>query len=131
MGESNLNTMTKQTRRKHIPCESDLLSTNDQTFAEAMMKCRHAGAFCMQDGYCHFDGECFTDQELTREEAIAEIEHMREEIEDARVKYRQMEAKHLNLIARLNTEKDRAIKKGQSEKVFAFNRCLWILNDPK
>ena len=33
--------------------------SSDWAWATAMMKCRHAGAYCAADGYCHLGGECF------------------------------------------------------------------------
>lgn len=39
--------------------ENWLASDNPVQFAEAAMRCKHVGAFCMSDGYCHFDGDCF------------------------------------------------------------------------
>lgn len=37
--------------------ESWLRSDVPTLFAEAAVRCKHAGAFCMSDGYCHF-GTC-------------------------------------------------------------------------
>lgn len=111
----------------HIPCEADLLSTNDKTYADAITRCQHAGAYCAQDGYCHLNGECFANPDLTREQAIAEIDHLRSELEDARVKYRSIEGKHLYLIDRLDMLQQQALKQGYSERLFALRQCLSIL----
>jgi hypothetical protein len=54
------------------PCEEWLRGDDDERFAAAMMRCRHAGAFCTADGFCHFrastdDGlnSCFRRQRRT------------------------------------------------------------------
>lgn len=39
--------------------EAWLSSDVPERFAEAAIKCQHAGGFCMDDGFCHFDGQCF------------------------------------------------------------------------
>lgn len=39
--------------------EAWLKSDDPERFAEAAIKCEHAGGFCMEDGYCHLDGACF------------------------------------------------------------------------
>lgn len=46
--------------KERLPRQCDLRSRDHDKFAAAMMLCRHAGAFCFTDGYCHYDGECFT-----------------------------------------------------------------------
>lgn len=51
--------------------EKWLASDNPYLFAQAAMKCRHAGAFCMSDGFCHFDGDCFVSNRA--QERIDEI----------------------------------------------------------
>lgn len=111
----------------HIPCEADLLSTNDKTYADAINRCQHAGAYCAQDGYCHFNGDCFVNLDLTREQAIAEIDHLKSELEDARVKYRSMEGKYFYLIDRLDLAHKQALHNGHSERLFALRQCLGIM----
>jgi hypothetical protein len=39
--------------------ESWLRSDDSDKFAEAAVKCQHAGGFCLDDGFCHFEGICF------------------------------------------------------------------------
>lgn len=39
--------------------EQWLKSDDDEKFAEAAIRCQHAGGFCLSDGYCHYDGTCF------------------------------------------------------------------------
>lgn len=36
-----------------------LKSQDHEKAARAAVKCQHAGALCMQDGFCHYGGECF------------------------------------------------------------------------
>jgi hypothetical protein len=50
-------------------------STND-AWAAAMLKCRHPGAFCGADGYCHYGGECFR-HGLSLEERVERLEKRR------------------------------------------------------
>jgi hypothetical protein len=47
---------------------------HNERFAKAMMKCRHAGAFCASDGFCHFDGECFKTASPDIEDRIEKLE---------------------------------------------------------
>ena len=56
--------------------ESWLKSTNDEKFAAAAMKCQHAGAYCMQDGFCHYEGICFSEilDKIAIEERLETLE---------------------------------------------------------
>lgn len=111
-----------------IPKESDLRSVNDETWANAVMQCSYGYGFCGADGYCHAEGACFIDQEMTLEQAMQEILHLRKELDEARVKYNQIDSLHLSLVSSLNNEKSIAIKKGKSEKVFVIKQCLRFLD---
>lgn len=46
------------------------------------MLCRHNGAFCAQDGFCHMDGACFrTEKDETRLDKLeAEVVRLRKRI---------------------------------------------------
>ena len=110
-----------------IPKESDLRSTVDDTWANAVMQCKGHNPYCGTDGYCHNGGSCFVNQDMTKEQALQEIMHMQKELDDARVKCNQMKSKHLSLISSLKAEKDVAVKKGKSERVFAIRQCLRVL----
>lgn len=60
-------------------CEAWLKPIGDtelhhERFGKAMVKCRHSGAFCAQDGFCHFDGDCFKTAEPAIEARIEELE---------------------------------------------------------
>lgn len=110
-----------------IPKESDLRSTVDKTWAEAVMHCKGHNPYCGADGYCHSGGSCFIDQDMTRERALQEIMHMQKELDDARSKYSQIEAKHMSLISRLKAEKGLAVKGGKSERAFVIGQCLRVL----
>lgn len=110
-----------------IPIEDDLKSINHDTWANAVMQCSYGYGFCGADGYCHAEGACFIDQEMTLEQAMQEILHLRKELGEARAKCNQIDALHLNLISRLEQSKDIALKDGKSERVFALRQCLSVL----
>lgn len=112
---------------KHIPCESDLTSAVAETWANAVMCCKTSNPYCGADGYCHADGACFEVKELTLGQALVEIEHLKKELSETRVKNTQIESKHLNVIARLNHAKEIALKDGKSERLFAIRQTLAIL----
>ncbi|MBU3847830.1 MAG: hypothetical protein H9855_12820 [Candidatus Acinetobacter avistercoris] len=112
---------------KRIPCEADLQSSIDTTWANAVMACETGNPYCGADGRCYADGACFEVKELTLEQALVEIEHLKSELNKTRVKCNQIEASHLNLIASLEREKDFALKQGKSERMFALRRCLVVL----
>lgn len=112
---------------KHIPCEADLTSVIPETWANAVMCCKTSNPYCGADGYCHADGACFEVKELTLGQALVEIEHLKKELSETRVKNTQIESKHLNVIARLNHAKEIALKDGKSERLFAIRQTLAIL----
>lgn len=112
---------------KRIPCEADLKSTIDTTWANAVMACETGNPYCGVDGRCHADGACFEIKELTLDQALVEIEHLKSELDKTRVKSNQVDALHSSLIATLEREKDFALKQGKSERMFALRRCLAIL----
>lgn len=112
---------------KHIPCETDLKSVVPRKWAEAVMCCKTGNPYCGADGYCHADGTCFEIKELTLEQALLEIEHLKKELNETRVKNNQLESKHLNVIARLKHAKDLALKDGKSERLFAIRQTLAVL----
>jgi len=112
---------------KHIPCESDLTSAVPETWANAVMCCKTSNPYCGADGYCHADGACFEVKELTLGQALVEIEHLKKELSETRVKNTQIESKHLNVIARLNHAKEIALKDGKSERLFAIRQTLSVL----
>lgn len=47
--------------------EAWLGSVVPELWAEAMVRCKHAGGFCGQDGYCHF-GDCNMEMKLAKQE---------------------------------------------------------------
>lgn len=115
---------------KHIPCESDLKSVVPKIWANAVMCCKTGNPYCGADGYCHADGACFEVvevEELTLEQALLEIEHLKKELDVTRVRNKQIEVGHLNLIARLEHTKELALKDGKSERVFMIRQCLTII----
>ncbi len=54
--------------------EAWLKSPDHEKFAAAAVKCQHAGAFCIQDGFCHNDGECFRSNLAALNAAIRAIQ---------------------------------------------------------
>ncbi|WP_111860685.1 hypothetical protein [Acinetobacter sp. CFCC 10889] len=112
---------------KRILCEADLKSTIPKTWAEAVMCCKTNNPYCGADGYCHADGACFEVKELTLEQALLEIEHLKKELDETRVKNHQLESMHLNVIARLKHAKDLALNNGKSERLFAIRQTLAVL----
>lgn len=110
-----------------IPIEADLKSINTETWANAVMQCKGGNPYCGADGYCHTGGTCFVDQEMTLEQAMQEILHLRKELDETRAKCNQIHALHLNLVARLERSKDMALKEGKSERLFALRQCLSVL----
>ena len=111
----------------HISCESDLTSSIPETWAKAVMCCKTGNPYCGADGFCHADGACFEVKELTLGQALVEIEHLKKELDETRVKNTQIESKHLNVIARLNHAKEMTLKGGKSERLFAIRQTLAIL----
>ena len=110
-----------------IPIESDLKSVNDETWAIAVMQCKTKDPYCGADGFCHSGGSCFINQKMTLEQAFQEILHLRKELDEPRAKCNQVDALHLNLIARLERSKAMALKEGKSERLFALRQCLSVL----
>lgn len=110
-----------------IPIEDDLKSINAENWATAVMQCSHGYGFCGADGYCHADGACFINPEVTLDQAMQEILHLRKELDEARAKCNQIDSLHLNLVARLEQSKDIALKEGKSERLFALRQCLSVL----
>lgn len=110
-----------------IPIESDLKSVNDETWAIAVMQCKTKDPYCGADGFCHSGGSCFVDQDMTLEQAMQEILHLRKELDETRSKHNKISALHLNLISRLESSKDIAMKEGKSERLFALRQCLSVL----
>ncbi|MFC2997638.1 hypothetical protein ACFODO_20800 [Acinetobacter sichuanensis] len=113
---------------KHIPCESDLKSVIPETWANAVTRCQGGAPHnCGADGLCEHGGTCFEIKELTLEQALFEIEHLKKELDVTRVRNKQIEVGHLNLIARLEHTKELALKYGKSERVFMIRQCLTII----
>ena len=110
-----------------IPTEEDLKSINAETWADAVMQCKSHNPYCGADGLCHSGGSCFINQKMTLEQAFQEILHLRKELDEARAKCNQVDALHLNLIARLERSKAMALKEGKSERLFALRQCLSVL----
>lgn len=111
-----------------IPCEHDLLSENPDAWAEAMMRCKHAGAFCGADGYCHYNGSCFADQSLTREQAILEIDRLAQELYALKNENDKLTVLPQVLTGQLELALKQAMDKGHSERAFALRACINEIN---
>ncbi|MFC2997357.1 hypothetical protein ACFODO_19345 [Acinetobacter sichuanensis] len=113
---------------KHISCEPDLKSVIPETWANAVTRCQGGAPHnCGADGLCERGGTCFEVKELTLVQALLEIEHLKKELDVTRVRNKQIEVGHLNLIARLEHTKELALKDGKSERVFMIRQCLTII----
>lgn len=69
-------------RPRGAPRESWLRSEDPEKFAEAMMRCKHPGGFCAQDGFCHRDGKCFTYPKQTVADELWELRRRIERLEE-------------------------------------------------
>ena len=84
-----------------IPCEHDLLSKNHNVWADAVIRCKGGNPYCGADGFCHADGKCFADQELTREQAILEMDCLAQELYEAKQENGKLRASSESLIKQL------------------------------
>ena len=107
-----------------IPCEHDLLSSNSTVWAEAVMRCKTGNPYCGADGYCHSGGDCFADQELSREQAILEVDRLSQDLYTMKQKNDLLVASSESLIKQLEIAIDQNIKKAKSERVFAIRYCI-------
>lgn len=108
-----------------IPCEHDLLSKNHNVWADAVMRCKGGNPYCGADGFCHADGKCFTDQELTREQAILEMDRLAQELYEAKQENGKLRASSESLINQLKFALEQNKKNGKSERVFAIRYCIY------
>ncbi|MEQ1277326.1 hypothetical protein [Acinetobacter soli] len=107
-----------------IPCEHDLLSKDTNTWANAVMRCKHGFGHCGSDGYCHAGGVCFVDQELTREQAILEVDRLAQELYSAKNENDKLRYAAQALINQLQFAKEQNLKQGNSQRVFALQFCI-------
>lgn len=107
-----------------IPCEHDLLSKDTNTWASAVMRCKHGFGHCGSDGYCHAGGVCFVDQELTREQAILEVDRLAQELYSAKNENDKLRYAAQALINQLQFAKEQNLKQGNSQRVFALQFCI-------
>lgn len=107
-----------------IPCEHDLLSKNHNVWADAVMRCKGGSPYCGADGYCHAGGECFVDQELTREQAILEVDRLAQELHNAKIENDKLRGAASRLISQLEFALEQNKKSGKSERVFAIRYCI-------
>lgn len=108
-----------------IPCEHDLLSKNHNVWADAVIRCKGGNPYCGADGFCHAGGKCFTDQELTREQAILEMDCLAQELYEAKQENGKLRASSESLINQLKFALEQNKKNGKSERVFAIRYCIY------
>ena len=107
-----------------IPCEHDLLSSNSEAWANAVMRCKTGNPYCGADGHCHLGGGCFADQSLTREQAILEVDRLAHELHKAKHENDKLRSIPVSLINHLEFALDQNKKAGKSERVFAIRYCI-------
>lgn len=107
-----------------IPCEHDLLSDDPEIWAEALVRCDGQYPYCGSDGFCQMGGNCFTDKELTREQAILEIDLLKQQLKESRHENMVLKTTCNGLLERLELVEHQNEKKGFSERVFAIRYCI-------
>lgn len=107
-----------------IPCEHDLLSKDTNIWADAVMRCKHGFGHCGGDGYCHAGGVCFVDQELTREQAILEVDRLTQELHNAKLENDKLKNSSQLLIKQLELAIEQNLKQSNDQRVFALKFCI-------
>lgn len=107
-----------------IPCEHDLLSGDPDIWATAVMRCKSHNPYCGSDGYCHLGGSCFANQELTREQAILEVDRLAQELYEQKQRNDNLSSSSETLISQLELTVEQNKKAGKSERVFAIRYCI-------
>lgn len=117
--------MIKKMKAIKIPCEHDLLNKDHDVWANAVMRCKTHNPYCGADGYCHADGKCFTNQELTREQAILEVDRLSQELYILKNENDRLKQLPKTLIQQLELALDQNIKKREnSQRAFALKYCI-------
>ncbi|MFU8927538.1 hypothetical protein [Acinetobacter puyangensis] len=107
-----------------IPCEHDLLSKNHEVWANAVMRCKGGSPYCGADGYCHVGGDCFIDVNLTREQAILEVDRLAQELYGAKIENDKLRNAAQSVINQLESAKEQNLEKGNDQRVFAIRFCI-------
>ena len=107
-----------------IPCEHDLLSKDNNVWVNAVMRCKGHNPYCGSDGYCNAGGKCFVDQEMTREQAILEVDRLAQELHEERQLNEVLKASAQSLVNVLEISLEQNLKKERSERVFAIRYCI-------
>ncbi|MCH7357550.1 hypothetical protein MMP61_18605 [Acinetobacter sp. NIPH 1958] len=107
-----------------ISCEHDLLSSNHNTWVDAVMRCKGGSPYCGADGYCHAGGGCFADQEMTREQAILEVDRLSQELYNAKIENDKLRNMGSQLVNQLELAKEQNLKSGNDQRVFALKFCI-------
>lgn len=107
-----------------IPCEHDLLSKDNKIWANAVMRCKGHSPYCGGDGYCHVGGKCFTDTEMTREQALLEVDRLAQELHEERQANEVLKASSQSLVTQLELALQQNMEKGLTQRVFAIRFCI-------
>ena len=109
----------------HVSKEADLKSRNSEKYGDAVSKCQHAGAYCIEDGYCHYDGDCF--KNLSHADAIKANEMLLAEIDSLKNDLTYSDLRYQYAVACINFEIEKR-KEKKDPNVFVYRRILTILN---
>ena len=112
-------------RQLHVSKEADLKSRNNEKYGDAVSKCQHAGAYCIEDGYCHYDGDCF--KNLSHADAIKANEMLLAEIDSLKNDLTYSDLRYQYAVACINSEIEKR-KEKKDPNVFVYRRILTILN---
>ena len=107
-----------------IPCEADLMSADDNTYGNALVRCQNAAQDCPEAGYCKY-GECFN--QLSYVESVERLEVIEKELKHYKSKWSKLNSQHLHLISCLKLAVSDAVKNNNSEYAFAYRSCLTML----
>lgn len=109
-----------------VPREYDLRSADDETWAIAVGRCQHGFGHCGSDGRCDAGGVCFVQAE-TLEDAIAELQHLKNELRKTQSQLASLQSKHSLIIYDLEEQRKRAVSINDRDRTFMFSRCIAIL----
>ncbi|WP_246891850.1 hypothetical protein [Acinetobacter baumannii] len=88
------------------------------------MRCKGGSPYCGADGYCHAGGTCFADQELTREQAILEVDRLAQELHNSKIENDKLRNAASQLVNQLELAKEQNLKSGNDQRVFALKFCI-------
>ncbi|WMC00457.1 hypothetical protein [Acinetobacter phage Ab69] len=85
-----------------------------------VMRCKGGSPYCGADGYCHAGGTCFADQELTREQAILEVDRLAQELHNSKIENDKLRNAASQLVSQLELAKEQNLKNGNDQKSICF-----------